>query len=184
MPSTTTKKQQLLTVDLKGLKPLVLEAAHRANQRPSVWAREAIAGALSAAPPKPLAAPAANLTNYSAPKLTLRLAATDHQRLGELATAEGVSRSQWLLHRVRQPNAPVIPREQIDVLVRSNYELSGVGRNLNQVARSLNAYPGKTTAAEREAVVQAVAAVRAHLERAASIIGSLPQTTRVRKPSA
>jgi hypothetical protein len=66
----------------------------------------------------------------------------------------------------------------------TNYELAGLGRNLNQVARSLNAYPGRTTAAEREAIAKAVAAVRAHLEVAANIIGSLPQRTRARKPSA
>jgi hypothetical protein len=184
VPPTTTKKQQLLTVDLKGLKPLVLEAAHCANQRPSAWAREVIARALDAVAPKPAATAAANLTNHHAPKLTLRLAGADHERLGQLAQAEGVTRSQWLLHRLRQPNAAVIPKEHIDVLVKSNYELAGLGRNLNQVARSLNAYPGRTTAAEREAIAKAVAAVRAHLEVAANIIESLPQRTRARKPSA
>lgn len=179
-----TTKQQLLTVDLKELKPRVLKVAETAGKRPSAWARDVIAQAVQADPPSPAAAPAPNFANGESAKFTLQFEKSEHARLGELARAEGLTRAQWLRHRVRQPNAPVIPTEHVDALVQSNYQLAGLGRNLNQIARSLNAYPGRTTAAERAAIDQAVTAIRDHLAMAACVMAALPQTGRTRKAKA
>lgn len=66
---------------------------------------------------------------------------------------------------------------------RSNHELVAVGRNLNQVAKSLNAYPGKTTVADRMAIDQAVMAVQAHLPPASKLVAELLPLVRL-KPAA
>jgi hypothetical protein len=63
--------------------------------------------------------------------------------------------------------------QAVQALARSNHELVAVGRNLNQVARSLNAYPGRTTTAERMAIERVLAAVRSHLEEAARVVAEL-----------
>lgn len=63
--------------------------------------------------------------------------------------------------------------DAVEALARSNHELVAVGRNLNQVAKSLNAYPGKTTTADRMAIEVVLATLRGHLEEAARLVTEL-----------
>jgi hypothetical protein len=173
--------QQLLTVDLKELKPRLLEAAAAAGDRPSAWARNALAKALGLPAPMPAAAAAPNHRDAGAAKVTLRIPREDHAALGELAQREGLSRSDWLRHRIRQPAAPAVQPELVQALAQSSYQLAGIGRNLNQVARSLNARPGTSTRGDRAAIDAAIAAIRAHLAQAEQVVAAFPQTTRRRR---
>lgn len=63
--------------------------------------------------------------------------------------------------------------DAVQALARSNHELVAVGRNLNQVAKSLNAYPGKTTTADRMAIEVVLATLRGHLDDAARLVTEL-----------
>lgn len=171
--------RQILAVDLKTLKPAVLEAAQTAGSTPSEWARHTIAKALAVEPssmrtmPKP--------EEGATTKLTLRLTPQDSHALQHWAETEGITRTEWLRQRIRHPLAPSMSKAQIDALVQANYQIAGVGRNLNQVARALNAQPGMMSSSDRAAIQAAVQAVREHLSLAAQAMADLPQTGRVRK---
>ena len=67
----------------------------------------------------------------------------------------------------------------VQQLIRSNAELVAIGRNLNQVAHSLNLYPGKTTAADRQAIERTVGAVYDHLEAAARLAAEIRPLVRL-----
>ncbi len=61
----------------------------------------------------------------------------------------------------------------VGALTRSNHELVAIGRNLNQLTKNLNAYPGKTTAADRSAIERVLAMTRGHVEQAARLVAEL-----------
>jgi hypothetical protein len=67
----------------------------------------------------------------------------------------------------------------VQQLIRSNAELVAIGRNLNQVAHSLNLYPGKTTATDRQAIERTITAVYGHLEVAARLAAEVRPLVRL-----
>lgn len=111
------------------------------------------------------------------------MSASNAALLGNLAQAEGVSRSTYLADLIGQAaagtacvaNGEAAPgrRELMTALLKSNSELAAIGRNLNQIARSLNSWPGRTTASDRDTLTATITAVSAHLDTASAVLGTL-----------
>ena len=186
-------------VDLGPLKPAVASASAAAGQRPSDWIRAAIQARLNAAELTD-AADAADAADAPAPPepdaATERhayrawLDARKTAKLDQLVQLSGRrSRSAVLGALIEgvdlgiadviggndgnDGNSNATLADATQALTRSNHELVACGRNLNQVAKSLNTYPGKTTVADRMAIEQAAKAVQAHLPRAARLVADL-----------
>ena len=180
-------KQATLNIDFGPLRVAITEAAKSEGVRVSDFVRRAVQAHLSAETTSH--APGAaeeradggaqyqpHLAARYAAKLDLLKARTGRRtRLGvlqalidgiEMAPAGGPAGSQDLGQAVKQ-------------LILSNAELVAIGRNLNQVAHSLNLYPGKTTAADRQAIERTITAVYEHLEVAARLAAKVRPLVRL-----
>ena len=182
-------------IDLGPLKGAI--AAQSAAQRmtPSAWIRETLAARLATqdravldTQAQPSAEPNADPTNDPTPDPT-----PDYQALftrAEAAKLDAIVASTGRRSRIAvlralldgvdlgtQGQAPSTTGATLfdatQALRSSNFALVPVGRNLNQVAKSLNAYPGRTSTAERMTIEQTVSAVSKHLDRAARLIAAV-----------
>ena len=99
--------------------------------------------------PAPPAAEPVGLQN----RMSVRLSSEDRRKVKERATARGVASATYaalVLRAHLSGNAP-IPKAEYQLLRQSVHELTAIGRNLNQIARSLN-LGGRTTVPGRTEV--------------------------------
>lgn len=185
-PMPTSSARGLLTVELRELKAQVERFAEARGERPSSWLRRLVERELSspAQPASPPDTPEALATEASPTivKTTLRIEALALARLAQQAAEEGVTRGRWIERRVLNQTAAVaVAPGDVEALSRSTYELAGIGRNLNQIAKSLNTHPGLTTRAERQAISEAVELARSHVDLASGFVASLGPARRPRR---
>jgi hypothetical protein len=83
-----------------------------------------------------------------------------------------------------KPTAAGPTQDALAALVRSNYELRAIGRNINQIAHSLNAFPGKITASERNDLVALAGQIDSHVRLSAGVLQSLKPARAKRARSA
>jgi hypothetical protein len=102
-----------------------------------------------------------------AERLSIRLAPDDRLLLSERATARGVPSATYVAVLVRSHLRKLtpLPVAELGALKRSIAELGAVGRNLNQIARALNAggrssVPGRQ---DLEAMLKIAVALRDHI---------------------
>jgi hypothetical protein len=180
MPATTARG--LLTVDLRELKPQVETHAKARGERASSWLRRLVERELASPEPASESLPSPGEDPSSVVKTTLRIEARALARLAEQAALEGVTRARWIERRVFDQTAAVaLTPSDVEALTRSTYELAGIARNLNQIARSLNTHPGLTTRGERQTIASAVDLARAHVDLASTFVASLGPAQRPRR---
>jgi hypothetical protein len=80
-------------------------------------------------------------TEARAERLSIRLLPDDRLLLGERASARGMPSATYVAVLVRSHLRKLtpLPTEELAALKRSIAELGAIGRNLNQIARTLNA---------------------------------------------
>lgn len=205
-PKAPKPRSTLLTVELGELKAQLQARSAADGVSPSAWVREAILGRLEAhaeaseaiaerrpqsATAKPLdgQAPVAAQGVDSARGAGVYRAWFDAEQTAKLdvIVARTGRRSRIkALHALLdgvQVGAEASAGnlgDAVQALARSNHELVAIGRNLNQVAKSLNAYPGKTTVADRMAIERVLATLRGHLEDAARLVAELRPTVKTK----
>lgn len=179
-------RRSTLNVDLGPLRAAVDAASRQAEVKPSAWVRQAVQRALDGSG-EGFAMPAGKQETdpdrgegvYRAwfdadqtTKLDLIVARTGRRsRIKALhALLDGV--------QVGAEASAANLADAVEALARSNHELVAVGRNLNQVAKSLNAFPGKTSVADRMAIERVLATTRGHLEVAARVVAELRPTVK------
>ena len=174
-------------IDLGPLKGAI--AAQSAAQRmtPSAWIRETLAARLATQDRAALdaqAQPSADPTADPTPDYQALFTRAEAAKLDAIVVSTGrrsrIAVLRALLDGVdlgTQGQAPSTTGATLfdatEALRSSNFALVPVGRNLNQVAKSLNAYPGRTSTAERMTIEQTVSAVSKHLDRAARLIAAV-----------
>lgn len=101
-------------------------------------------------------------------RLSIRLAPDDRLLLSDRATARGMPAATYVAVLVRSHLRRLIPlpTEELATLKRSIAELGALGRNLNQIARALNAGgrlngPGRQ---DLEAMLKLAVALRDHVK--------------------
>ena len=106
-------------------------------------------------------------TSLRAERLSIRLAPDDRLLLSERASARGMPSATYVAVLVRSHLRKLtpLPIAELDALKRSIAELGAVGRNLNQIARALNAGgrsdgPGRR---DLEAMLKIAVALRDHI---------------------
>lgn len=100
--------------------------------------------------------------------IRIALSTAEHAALTELAQRMGFTRRRLMVAMVRALilRQPQFGDREIVALEESNYQLAAIGRNLNQIARVLNAEPGKAGQHDRLAVIQALRRqIHEHLEK-------------------
>jgi hypothetical protein len=108
-------------------------------------------------------------------------------RLAEAAGAAGMTRSAYvsaaaveLAERSAALCGATAPMQGVvaacslrEALVKSTASLAPIGRNLNQVARTLNMYPGQVSLADRESLAEVARRVFEHLELASDLLHAI-----------
>ena len=176
-----------LTVALgQELKKRLVAAARGAGVTPSVLVRRAIVEALHGAEPQDRAPAVPAGPREPLREIRVKVSASAAARLAAAARAAGMIRSAYLSAATLElaersvaggAPAPMLGVEAAgalrDALVKSNASLAPIGRNLNQVARSLNAYPGQISSADRQNLAQVAHRVTEHLQLASDLLRAI-----------
>lgn len=146
-------KRDRLTIDLGGLGALLKQRCHEEDQTPTTFVLRALEGALGAKVVKPVG----RRVRDNGDRVTLR-ASVSRETFELIQQAQQTTGARSLadfLEGMAAQATHVIPRtkgvapELMEAFSRANYEMRAVGRNVNQIAHSLNIYPGKITDQER-----------------------------------
>jgi hypothetical protein len=171
----TTTSRGRISVDLRGLRPALEQTAQRTGMTPSAFTRRAVAMALTRDAAGTTTARVASPHSHCV-KVSLKLSRRHAVMLQNVARTAGMFPSRYvealldgvpdIAQRGRRPEA-------LEALTRSNAELAAVGRNLNQLARALNRSDKAGADAAAAAVPDIAAAVREHLQVAATVLTTL-----------
>ena len=199
-----------LSVDLGPLKAGLCEAAHRAGVSPSVLARKAIAALLDStegesrvevSQPGPRAAVERGKPEGKVLEVRVKLCEDDARRASECARAEGLSRSEYLAVLVGEAmrgaakragtsanrgglGSPGLARDLAglrEALVGSTSQIAALGRNVNQIARSLNGNSGVVSKQNLETLAAVAGRVDRHVELAGAVLLALRPVVAARR---
>jgi len=165
---TTTAQKRKRTVSL----PLPIDrAAAAAAQSAGVTVSEWIAVVAASALPVSDALPSDSPEGGSTQRLHLRVPRTELCRWRAEARSLGLSLNRYL---AMQMSFTIDEQRRITTAVQTlrdaNSAVAALGRNLNQLARSWNTYPGQSTAAERKRLADCCDRVDAFSERVAALV--------------
>ena len=199
-----------LSVDLGPLKAGLCEAAHRAGVSPSVLARKAIAALLGPTTsesgaegwqPGRRAAVERGRPEGRVLEVRVKLREEDARRASRCARSEGLSRSDYLAVLVGEALREVAKRAATsadrgglgspgqarnlaglrEALVGSTSQIAALGRNVNQIARSLNATPGVVSRQNLETLAAVADRVDRHVDLAGAVLLALRPVVAARR---
>ena len=168
------------------LKSRLVARARRAGTTPAVLARQAIAEALrqqasAETVPAVVPRPGEPLT-----EIRVRVAHSIAARLAAAAAAAGMTRTAYVSaaaaeladrSEARAEAAPIAGIETAgalrEALVKSNAALAPIGRNLNQVARALNAHPAQISDAQQRQLAEVAHRLRELLELVSQLLRAI-----------
>lgn len=185
-----------LAVDLRGLGQELGQRSQALGLDRSTLVRQILAAALSRSPEQKTPASASSESvgpfndDDQRRRISLRVSAETHAKIVATAKARGSFLSEYLEDVLTDPAAAPaagprrLPPEVLEAFVRSNYELRAVGRNINQIAHSLNSSsPGGTLPArEREALTRLPSQIAEHVEVAAKALHALAPAYSLQHP--
>jgi hypothetical protein len=92
------------------------------------------------------------------------LTTSEYQRALDLARGEGYVITKWIvaLVRARLTGSAQFGQHELEKLGESNLRLLQIGRNLNQIAKTLNAQPWERTAYRVDLIEQLSVAIKEH----------------------
>jgi hypothetical protein len=105
--------------------------------------------------------------------LEVRFTQSEREALKARADEDGFATSNlWIaaLVRANLTEKPQFGKREIEALGESNHQLLAIGRNLNQIARALNAQRGNTTQYDAELVEELCAAVKRHVSKVGDLL--------------
>lgn len=169
-----TKRTTTITVDLGELKAPWLAWCGAHQMSPSQALRQVLRQALDR-----------TATRVSAPRLRVaprRERATQrmevHLTTSELAALRSVARhegyvpTKWVVAmvRTRLTGEPHVGQAELEGLARSNQQLLALGRNLNQIAKVLNASPRHRDVFRMEVITELSRVIRAHTDTVSRVL--------------
>ena len=199
-----------MSVDLGPLKASLYQAAHRAGVSPSALARKAIAALLAPTTSErgvelsqqgPRAAVEREGPEGKVLEVRVKLCEEDARKASGCARAEGLSRSEYLAVLVGEamrgvarraatsPNRaglglPGLPRDLVgmrEALVGSTSQIAALGRNVNQIARSLNGNPSVVSKQNLETLAAVADRVDRHVDLAGAVLLALRPVVAARR---
>lgn len=166
------KRDTRVTVDLLNYKKPWLDWCQQQGLQPGdafrkvvarLTARSAAGGAIRAdAPEKPTV------------RREIKLTISEAERLDELAALEGFSPTKWVVSmiRARLTGTAQYGQRELELLDRSNMRLLAIGRNLNQVAKALNASPADYSLYRVELIEELQRAIKDHTRTVSDAIAA------------
>lgn len=107
-------------------------------------------------------------------RVEIRITATERRAVLAIAEAAGFSVNLWIvaLIRARLTGSPQFGQGELEQLASSNSRLLAIGRNLNQIARVLNAAPTEVARVPFEAVEALSREIKSHTVAVGALIQS------------
>ena len=105
-------------------------------------------------------------------RMEVRLTETEYARIEALALQQGMSANRWVIHLIRAnlSGEPQFGMTELRTLGESNSRLLAIGRNLNQIARHMNAGRALETAVTTERIDTLTRHIKTHTARVADIM--------------
>ena len=122
-------------------------------------------------------------------KVSVFLDEASHDRLRAKAKDSGLTLSRYMASVAESDRLPEVAStklspEALAAFVQSNYELRAIGRNINQIAHSLNTFPGKITSSERAQLDDLSRRLDEHVRCVARALATLNPPKRSRRERA
>jgi hypothetical protein len=199
-----------MSVDLGPLKASLYQAAHRAGVSPSALARKAIAALLASTTSEsevevsrsePRGTVEREKPKVKVLEVRVKLGEGDARRAAGCARAEGLSRSEYLAVLVTEAMREVAKHAGMsakrgglgspwqarhlagmrEALVGSTAQIAALGRNVNQIARALNANPGMVSKQNLETLAAVASRVDRHVDLAGAVLLALRPVVAARR---
>lgn len=105
-------------------------------------------------------------------RMEVRLTETEYARIEVLALQQGMSANRWVIHLIRAnlSGEPQFGMTELRTLGESNSRLLAIGRNLNQIARHMNAGRAPETVVTAERIDTLTRHIKTHTARVADIM--------------
>ena len=105
-------------------------------------------------------------------RMELRLTPSEHAALVARAKADGSHPSTWVVAMLRTllTQQPTLLPPERDALARSNQQLLAMGRNLNQIAKALNASPRDRTALRADLLTALSTRIQTHTSLVSDVL--------------
>ena len=186
----STSSHEFVTVDMRGLKAVLVAHARTQRVSVSVLVRGAVTRDLDLAMEGELfqaGPPARENSRASTVKLSIRITPGEAKQLAAGARAAGLSRGAYLAGLIA--NVPVLSTgcrrvEHIATLMASSAELSTLSRNIHRLTALLRQANVEPARPYREMLDTLADDVRRHLELAARILADLQPQSRSAASSA
>ncbi len=105
-------------------------------------------------------------------RIELNLTISELAALKRMAGHEGYVPTKWLVAMVRTKltGQPQVGQPELETLARSNQQLLALGRNLNQIAKVLNAAPQNRAAFRVEVITELSRVIQAHTKKVSDVL--------------
>jgi hypothetical protein len=163
------KQPGKLTVDLGDLKPAWLAYCAANKLTASTALRQVVRRLVERAGLVSAPAPVEPEEDADKRRVSVRLLPREMAEVQTRAEAEGFSVPAWIvsLIRAQMTQDPQFGQRELEALAESNHQLLAIGRNLNQIARHLNAQPEKLDDYRPEVIEELAAMVKEHTRKVA-----------------
>jgi hypothetical protein len=107
-------------------------------------------------------------------RIEVRILLSEWAMVESTATTEGFSPNVWIaaIVRARLGKEPQLGQYELEQLAASNTRLLAIGRNVNQIARALNANPTEDSAYRAEIIEELSEAIKFHTSAVSAVIQS------------
>ncbi len=105
-------------------------------------------------------------------RMEVHLRTSELAALKRMAGHEGYMPTKWVVAMVRTKltGQPQVGQPELETLARSNQQLLGLGRNLNQIAKVLNTAPQNRTAVRVEIITDLARVIQAHTKKVSDVL--------------
>ncbi|WP_179258250.1 plasmid mobilization protein [Caballeronia sordidicola] len=170
-----SRNSSVLSVQLGALKPQWESYCRSHGVSPSDATRQVIRKLVG---PEPYAESLDNSISsdvlHAKKRIEIRLTWEEHRTVKRVATLAGFSINSWIasLARAQLTVQPQLGQHELEKLAESNTRLLAIGRNLNQIARALNAAPTEQTVYRVDVVEALSEAIKSHTAAVSAVIQS------------
>lgn len=172
--------RQMLHVDLGDLKDPWLAYCTTNGLTPSQTTREVVRKLIQHSPAQPAPATEVQGTRDEGGRKIrkeVRLTESEARHAQRMAAAAGFSVPMWIaaLVRAQLTQNPQFGQREQELLGESNYQLLALGRNLNQIAKSLNTAPQDRNVYRIDQIDDLRASIKAHVKRVVAAMQSITE---------
>ncbi len=161
---TESKRDTRVTIDLLGYKQPWLDWCRARSTTPSDAFRQIVAKLTGQGETPTPHSVVVDEPEKPTVKKKVSLTPSEWEAIEKQAPADGFSPARWIVAtiRARLTTTPQLGQTDIEALTQSNLLLLAMGRNLNQIAKALNAAPETRAAYKVHVIEEARALIAEH----------------------